>query len=1276
MIGVSTKRAESARSAEPGPERRIGDAELMKALVSANDPAAFAALVERFGNVVWGVCRRILPTNEDAEDAFQAVFLVLAKKGATITNKGAVGSWLYGVAYRTAMKARRDLAHRIQRERKAPPPAPAEGASGVAACRELQRVLDEEVARLPEKFKAPFVLCCIEGLSKSEAARELNWKEGTVSGRLADARKKLQARLIRRGITLSAALTALALTQKSAAAAVSPIVVETTIHGVSGVMAGQTATGLSPVAVSLSDAVVRTFAVAQLKTAGAAILAMALTIASVTVATFPGAQVPAGQAPPAHEAPQAPRRSISFVPPSVPFLEVIDEQVLALAFSADGKQLVTAGGRHINPGQVAFWDVDTQQKTRKARRIPDTRSVAFAPSGKYVACGQFGGAIVLRDPATAQPTATLKGHTIGVNSLAFSDDGHWLVSGGLDRAVKLWDMKTNAEKKAFAGHTDQVYSVAFFHHGKSFVSAGKDKTARIWNVDNTKEKLVLAGHTEPIEGVAVSPDDKVIATASWDSTIKLWDAETAAEIAVLRGHLGAVFAVAFSPDGALLASGSADGDVRLWSTQTRTSIATLGRHGSAVWSVAFSPKGNLLASGGSDTAAKLWDVAERRGVGTLATTEYWPVSALAYSPDGKSVAIATQDKTLEIFDAQMGAKKRVLSGHADVVTCLAFAPDGATLASGSVDKSVRLWDSASGAGKRILTEHTGPVRSLAFSADGAILASAGDDAILHVWDAKSGLLRKALKGHAAPVHAVAFAREGMLLASAGADKGILLWSDDKTEPVRLEQPGQSARVLLFAERALVSGNDDGTLTVWDSLPATGLPDAKAAGRVIKGHARAISSLAYLDRANNLASGGVDGVIMQWDLANGKRRVAFRSHQGPMALAFHPAAAELLSGGADGKVLRLPPADGKPRVAASPPSVGATVKPSPAAPVELKDFYQDFRGSKPPVGPLSLFGVKAERVTRPEDRGLHINVPANPEQTVRIGVELPARFRGDFEITAGYEIVHVDHPKNGHGVGVCLIAELDSPVGEMHEILRSARVSEAHIYGCVRKTLDAAGKEKYQQQWVPTESKAGQIRLVRKGTQLTFWARDGGAAEFEELWQLACGAHDIKHIRFAAYMGFAPNAVDVYLKDLRVTAPGGSPKIASVVATEPAEPPSPHAAARNRWYWMLAIGFMTAFLAAIAVFFLVRRRHGPASGTANHPEAEPTATIAPPTNSAPPATVAFACSDCQKKLRARKSLVGKHVRCPQCGGDVVVPGVVASDGETPLSHGTQRKRDRG
>jgi RNA polymerase sigma factor (sigma-70 family) len=185
----------------------LSDEQLLARFFRTREDAAFEAIVKRHGPVVYGVCRRILPDSNDVEDAFQATFLVLVRKGATLRQPGRLSSWLYGVANRTARKVRLQAALRSRSERKAGErPLPTDVSE--MKYDELRTILDEEIARLPEKYALPLVLCYLEGKTNAQAAEQLGWPEGSMSRRLSRGRELLRSRLLRRGLAMSAALVA------------------------------------------------------------------------------------------------------------------------------------------------------------------------------------------------------------------------------------------------------------------------------------------------------------------------------------------------------------------------------------------------------------------------------------------------------------------------------------------------------------------------------------------------------------------------------------------------------------------------------------------------------------------------------------------------------------------------------------------------------------------------------------------------------------------------------------------------------------------------------------------------------------------------------------------------------------------------------------------------------------------------------------------------------------------------------------------------------------
>lgn len=195
----------------------LSDGQLLECFVAEHDEAAFAGLVRRHGPMVWGVCRRVVGHAQDAEDAFQATFLVLVRKAASVRPREQVGNWLYGVAQRTAMKCKMMTSRRRSREKQIPDVADTRRDAPAA---DWAPFLDRELSRLPEKYRVPIVLCDLEGRTRRDVARQLKLPDGTLSNRLAAGRRMLARRLTRQGVTLSAGGLAAALLAESAAARV------------------------------------------------------------------------------------------------------------------------------------------------------------------------------------------------------------------------------------------------------------------------------------------------------------------------------------------------------------------------------------------------------------------------------------------------------------------------------------------------------------------------------------------------------------------------------------------------------------------------------------------------------------------------------------------------------------------------------------------------------------------------------------------------------------------------------------------------------------------------------------------------------------------------------------------------------------------------------------------------------------------------------------------------------------------------------------------------
>jgi RNA polymerase sigma factor (sigma-70 family) len=252
------------------------DRQLLDRFTSQREEAAFTALVRRHGPLVLGVCRRILPNGQDAEDAFQATFLTLARRAGSVGRQGSLSGWLYQVAYHTAVRLRASAATRVARERHVIPRLPGDPLSEVTG-RELLTVLDAELQQLPERYRTPLVLCHLEGKTRDEAAQQLGCSVSTLKRRLAEGQDRLRRRLTRRGLTLSAALLATGLAQSTATATVPALLASATSKVAMGVSAGKALSSLVSVRVAaLSQGSGTTLAMSKLKVVTGIVLALSL----------------------------------------------------------------------------------------------------------------------------------------------------------------------------------------------------------------------------------------------------------------------------------------------------------------------------------------------------------------------------------------------------------------------------------------------------------------------------------------------------------------------------------------------------------------------------------------------------------------------------------------------------------------------------------------------------------------------------------------------------------------------------------------------------------------------------------------------------------------------------------------------------------------------------------------------------------------------------------------------------------------------------------------
>lgn len=852
--------------------KTLTDEELVERFSSGKEQVAFEALVQRHGPLVLGVCRRILGNAEDVEDAFQAIFVVLAHKSASLHKRRSVGSWLYTIAYHVALKAKAANARRQAHERRAGTMSKVE-CLGEADWQELRMVLDEELHRLPDRYRAPLVLCYFEGMTHEQAARELGWPVGSMAKRLGRGRELLRQRLELRKIALPAGLLATGLAKHAIAAVPASLVQAAVKAGLIVAVGKTTAGGISASVALLANEAMTAMFVTKLKIATVVLL-------SVTV-------LGTGVGWAAHRVLARPPQELAYKeenknPPA--------NRKNEGAPRTEPHTLVDQNGDPLPQGAMA------RLGTVRFRHEWTIYAVALSPNEKLLAIGG-NEAVCLWDADSGRELRRMYcqvGYAPGIQALAFSHDGEILASAHWDGDIHLWDVSSGREIRVIKEFQAQVQSyyrssahLAFTPGDKTLVSLGRDQTIRLWDVTTGKQLRQFTNQKDNQVACALSPDGKIIASGGLDKIVHVWDMSTGKELRQMKGHREIILGVAFSPDGSLIATGGGTDAVHLWETATGKEVRRLAlrphpQRGVTYTStdhIIFLPDGKTLATGGQTGWYQLFDVATGKEISLLSVP--WSSSPIAVMSDGRTMLFLGEEVcTVHFAEAKTGKPTREFGGHAGRIESIALAPDGRTLATSSfLEGAIRIWDRET---KKEVRRVRDSARRLGFAPDGRTLVAA-DDSTIRLWDFPSGKVLKEFEQKQHVCIALSFAADGKATTNydqAGNIRTYDLATGKEIRKINTQHPIWAAASSWDGSLAATADHADTKIHLWELSTGKKL-------RTVNRYRGGIVSLAFSHDGKTLAAD--TGEL--WETATGGLRRSYKpSRRGTTyytALAFAP-----------------------------------------------------------------------------------------------------------------------------------------------------------------------------------------------------------------------------------------------------------------------------------------------------------------------------------------------------------------------------------------------------
>jgi WD40 repeat protein len=477
--------------------------------------------------------------------------------------------------------------------------------------------------------------------------------------------------------------------------------------------------------------------------------------------------------------------------------------VTALALAADGSRLVSASVDKTL--RVSAWAQGTQERLLGAGAV---QALSLATQGNTLAAGMADSSVQLWNLADGGNLGSLFAHPGGVTGVAISASGQQLVTTGADGQLKLWSLPLKQPR--VLPHPEALTAAVLSPTGQRLYTAGADRIIRGWSLSTAQADQQFTGASTPLSALAVNAMVQHLAGGAADGRVWFWNPNQPANGLAVLGHAGPVTGLAFHPAQPQLLSVGADGWSKLWSVPAVPQVLA---HPEAVAAALPSPDGGKLLTLCADHQARLWNLTNGQMERAFPGPAQQPTTAVAWSPKGDLVALASADKSLRLLQVADGGEARKWEQLPATITALAFSPDGTQLAAAGSDQILRLYAVADGKELGQMPGHGAAVAQLLFLPGGKLL-SASADKTARVWNLAD--FKELLKvDHGGPIAAAAVTADGSLLATSGADKQVKLWTLADGKPAGQWEAAGGVRSLAFSADGgrLLVGLQDGHLHV-------------------------------------------------------------------------------------------------------------------------------------------------------------------------------------------------------------------------------------------------------------------------------------------------------------------------------------------------------------------------------------------------------------------------------------------------------------------------------